>query len=201
MLSHDLVILGSYGFLGAGIKYIDQAYDRGIFSRTKAKITAVLCGLLMAYLVVTDPPSTAIFLGMITALLVTKKVDNTGFYLGIAIVAAVPLVFSNYVRISWIPIALFALTGILDEIGNDWADRRREKRAFGICANTDPQHYCFIEKFFSYRMAMKCAVFLLAASSVFPWIYFFAFLLFDLSYLWIDLYGEGIKIYRLEGAI
>jgi|WetSurMetagenome_2_1015567.scaffolds.fasta_scaffold174244_2 hypothetical protein len=200
MLSYDLVILGSYAFLGAGIKYIDQAYDHGIFSRKKAKITAVLCGLLMSYLVVTDSPSTSIFLGMIAALIITKKVDNTGFYLGIAIVVAMPLAFSNLVRINWLPLTFLAVTGILDEIGNDWADRRMEKRDFGICANTDPPQYCFVEKFFTYRMAMKGAVLVLAFSSIVPWIYFIAFMLFDISYLLVDLYASDIRVPRISRA-
>ncbi len=201
MFEYDLLIISSYALLGAGIKYIDQAYDLKTFSKKKANIAAILCGLMMSYLVITDPPSTAIFLAMITALLLTKKIDNAAFYLGMAIVIALFLLYANLAEMNVLPFAVLTLSGIIDEAGNDWTDKRINRRDFGIYANNDPLHYMFIELFFEYRLAMKCAVLALAAAAVIPWAYFFAFMAFDLSYLSIDLYSASIKAYRISRAL
>jgi hypothetical protein len=201
MFEYDLLIISSYALLGAGIKYIDQAYDQKTFSKKKANLAAILCGLLMAYLVTTDPPSTAIFLAMITALLLTKKIDNPAFYIGMAIVIALPLLYGNLMKISLLSFGFLTLSGILDEAGNDWTDKRINKRDFGIYANNDPPHYTLMEIIFEYRLVMKGAVLALAAATIIPWTYFFAFMAFDLSYLSIDLYSAGIKVYRISRAL
>ena len=202
MFEHELFIVSSYGILGAGIKYIDQAYDIRVFSKTNANVAAVLCSLLMAYLIITDPPSTIIFLAMIIALAITRKIDNIAFYVGIAIILLLPIIFNSLIKMNWLPFGVLAISGILDELGNDWADKRTKNgrvKKHGIAQN-EPI-YKFAEKFFIYRFAMKVAILLLVVLGFFDWIYFFAFLLFDLMYVLIDAYSTSIKIYSINKAI
>jgi len=197
MIDYTLFILASYALLGAGIKYIDQAYDLGVFSKTKANMAAVLCGLLMAYFIVTDPPSTAIFLAMVIALAITRKIDNIAFYIGIGIVLLLPIVFNSLIKMTWLPFGVLTVSGILDELGNDWADKRTKKRQVNRYQK-NAYWLQFSEKFFIYRFAMKVAILVLVILNYFDWIYLVAFMLFDLTYLLVDAYSLSIKVYNIN---
>ena len=83
MLEHALIIILSYGLLGAGMKYADQAYDLGVFSKTKANIFAIPGAALMAYLIISDPPSATIFFSIFVVVAVTRKIDNPAFYMAL----------------------------------------------------------------------------------------------------------------------
>ena len=200
MIDNAPIIITGYAILGAGIKYIDQAYDLGVFSKTRANITAVLCGLLMAYFIVTDLPSMAIFLAMVIALAITRKIDNIAFYIGIGIVLLLPIVFNSLIKMNWLPFGVLVISGILDELGNDWADKRAKKRRINRYQK-NASLLQFEEKFFAYRFAMKVAILILVLLNYFDWIYFAAFLFFDLMYLLVDAYSLSIKVYSINKAI
>ena len=197
MIDNAPIILTGYAILGAGIKYIDQAYDLGVFSKTRANITAVLCGLLMAYFIVTDLPSMAIFLAMVIALAITRKIDNIAFYIGIGIVLLLPIVFNSLIKMNWLPFGVLVISGILDELGNDWADKRAKKRRINRYQK-NASLLQFEEKFFAYRFAMKVAILVLVILNYFDWIYLVAFMLFDLTYLLVDAYSLSIKVYSIN---
>jgi len=116
MVENELFIASSYLLLGAGIKYIDQAYDIGVFSKHKANFVAILCGILMAYLVVTDSTSAMIFLAMVISLAITRKIDNIAFYIGTALILIIPVIFNGILKIQWFPFGILVLSGIVDEI-------------------------------------------------------------------------------------
>jgi hypothetical protein len=199
MIENALYIIAGYALLGAGIKYIDQAYDLGVFSKPKANLVAVLCGILMAYLIVTDPPSTAIFLAIVLSLAITRKIDNIAFYIGTVLVILLPVFFDGVINIPWIPFGVLVLSGITDELGNDWADKRTNKRLvdFSLGNGTKFKHK-FAEKFFLHRFSMKFAVTFLVLFSFFELTYFFAFIAFDLMYLIVEVYSFSIKVYTID---
>ena len=200
-MEHDLMIASSYLLLGAGIKYVDQAYDLCVFSKTKAKIVAAFCGILMGYLIISDLPSAMIFLAMVIALAITRKIDNTAFYIGIAFVLMLPIVFDGITKIQWIPFGILVISGIMDELGNDWADKRKNKRLVRALRRKDQKAvYDLAEKFFSHRFAMKLAVAGIVLFGFFDPVYFLAFLLFDLMYLLVDVYSTSIKVYSINRA-
>ena len=197
MLEYALILL-SYGLLGAGISYIDQAYDTSIFNKKTANIVAIPSGILMASLIILDPPSTTIFLAMFIALAITGKIDNPAFYIGTGILLILLMILHNSLKIEWLPFGILIFSGIIDEIGNDWADKRIKKKvANKYDRNSLGMNNSFLhrlgEKFFLHRFMMKVAVLLLVIFSLINWIYFFAFILFDLMYLLVEQYSFSIK--------
>ncbi|MBN2251383.1 MAG: hypothetical protein JW724_04845 [Candidatus Altiarchaeota archaeon] len=200
MVDHQLFIASSYLFLGGGIKYIDQAYDLGVFSKTKAKIVAVLCGILMGYLIVTDSPSMGIFLAMVLALAITRKIDNMAFYIGTGLVILLPVFFNGFINILWLPFGVLTVSGVLDELGNDWADKRINRRLveFTLGNGNGRMTYKFMEKFFFHRFSMKVAVMLLVFFSFMDLTYLLAFILFDLMYTLVEVYSFSIKVYTIN---
>ena len=196
---NELFILVSYAFLGAGIKYADQAYDLDVFSKTKANILAIPGATLMTYLIIFDPPSTTIFFSILLIVAITKKIDNIAFYIGTGILLSLPLIFHDVLQIAWLPFGILIFSGILDEIGNDWADKRRKKKRLNNPRNNMDNSLLknFGENFFLHRFVMKIAVLVLTLFGLFQYIYFFAFLLFDIMYLLVEQYSFSIKRYSL----
>ena len=82
----------------------------------------------MAYLIISDPPSATIFFSIFVVVAVTRKIDNPAFYMGTGILLLLPIIFHGIMKIEWIPFGILILSGIIDEIGNDWADKRKEMK-------------------------------------------------------------------------
>jgi hypothetical protein len=199
---NEFFILFSYAFLGAGVKYADQAYDLEVFSKTKANILAVPGAALMAYLVVFDSSSATIFFSILLVVALSRKIDNLAFYIGTGILLFLPVVFHDVLLIEWLPFGALVFSGILDELGSDWADRRRRNRRFGDMRGglDDSLLRNFGERFFLHRFAMKIAVLALSAAGFFQYLYFLAFLLFDLMYLLVEQYSFSIERCSLSKA-
>ncbi|MBU4341191.1 MAG: hypothetical protein KJ928_01175 [Candidatus Altiarchaeota archaeon] len=200
MLEDALLIILSYGLLGAGIKYIDQAYDIGVFDKGIANMIAIPSGILMAYLIIFDSTSAIIFLAIILALSITQKIDAPAFYIGTALVISIPVLFRDILQIEWAPFGILIFSGILDEIGNDWADKRLNKRLVNHKSMKNNNGFLnkLGEKFFLNRFAMKLSILVLVVFSVFSWIYLAAFLFFDFMYILVERYSFHIKIYSIS---
>src|SRR5665647_676587 len=82
-----LLVVLSFPLLGGLIKYGDQSYDSGRFSKRVSLALALPVGLLMGSLILWDRGSATIFIGMLVALLITAKYDNLAFKLGFAVAA------------------------------------------------------------------------------------------------------------------
>ena len=202
MLEHALIIILSYGLLGAGMKYADQAYDLGVFSKTKANIFAIPGAALMAYLIISDSSSATIFFSIFVVVAVTRKIDNPAFYVGTGILLLLPIIFHGIMKIEWIPFGILILSGIMDEIGNEWADKRKKMRRLSNYNRGNPYNSTlkkFGEKFFLHRSAMKIGVLVLTIFGFFQYLYFFAFLFFDMMYLLVEQYSLSIKVYSISG--
>lgn len=195
-----LVILLSYALLGAGIKYADQAYDIEVFNKKIATLLAIPGGALMAFLIIFDSTSAIIFMAMIFGLALTRKIDNIAFCIGTGLVVLFPIIFHDTLKIEWIPFSILIFAGIIDEIGNDWADRRVLKRLIKHTQENENKKfsYKFWEKFFLNRFMMKIAIFLLALFNFFTWIYFIAFMAFDMTYLLVERYSFHLKKYSIK---
>lgn len=193
-LAHDLAILVAYLLVGMSIKYIDQAFDMGVFSKKIATLLAVPTGVLMGVMMVLDPPSASIFLAIALAVAAANKIDNIAFRIGIGLLILIPVFFSNIIQLLWLPFGLLFLAGLADEFGNDWSDnyrsnhRSQKKTLFGNTASF----------FFSHRMIMKLAMLGLVAFQQLPLAYFPAFLLFDLGYRITEEISFAVKPYRLK---
>jgi hypothetical protein len=175
-----LLLIITFGVLGAGIKYIDDAYDLGVFRKDTALFMAVLMGLLMGSVSAIDALSATFFLSFIVFALITRKIDNLAFAIGTLLVFVIPVVRSIYqpsdYTINWLILSTLIFSGWVDEEGNLLADKKKIKG--------------MLYQFFRYRIFMKIIVFLLAILHVIPFIYFIAFMAYDLSYISVSFIGH-----------
>lgn len=171
------MLLVCYGIIGGGLKYIDQAYDKLIFSKTKAKVLAGLLGLLGGYLIVTDAYNAMILFAVLVGNAILKKIDNTAFYIGVGILITVFIFFGNHISIQWPIFGLLILAAIADQYMDDWRERKAVSK--------------LLDHILHYGYIWKASVLSLCLLGIMPWIYFFAVLVFDLAY-------SGVEIYSLK---
>ncbi|NOZ59532.1 MAG: hypothetical protein GXO66_08185 [Euryarchaeota archaeon] len=159
--------LAAYALIGGGLKYIDDAFDEGLHSRRVASILAPLLVATWIALSVLDPYSATILTAVLLGVLLSGKIDNLVFTASTAAIILTVLFLSRE-NLMLLPLAVLTLFGIIDEKGNDYVDRHRTSG--------------FLKFFFAHRCALKLALLALCLTSVFPLVYFFAFLCFDLAY-------------------
>ncbi len=172
------LLLAAYAFIGAAVKYVDQAYDEGVFQKRTALALAILAGLAMGTLIAADAYSAIIFVAVVLAVAVSRKIDNIAFLIGTLTVLVAPLLYLTWVSkvtIAWFPLFALSLAGLFDEWGNDLYDAHRIRGLVG--------------KFFAYRFTMKCALVFLVFGGFFPFVYLVAFLAFDTAYSGVEWYS------------
>ncbi len=180
ILLNGISIVGSYAFIGGGLKYIDQVYDVGSFNKQIAKILSIFVGILMGLLIALDPASTIILLGIIISVGITRKINNLAFYLVTFFSVSIPVflyfvpVVPDYkLQINLLPLILLVLSGIFDEFLDGVGDRKKIK-------------------IFTIRPFMKIMVLLLCIFGIFSYVYLLAFLAFDLAYIYVTWYSHKV---------
>jgi hypothetical protein len=161
-----------YAFLGAAIKFIDQAYDEERYSRKLANLLAVLAGLTMGGLMAMDSPfSTAFFGAMIISLVLARKIDNRAFLIGTLTAMATLLVLwaSTDPVILLVPLVIFILAGFLDEVVDDLAQKAGAHK--------------LVRWIMLYRPLSDVALVLMMALGWFPWYYLVPYFAFTFAYL------------------
>jgi hypothetical protein len=159
------------GVIGGGLKYIDEVFDEGVFSRRAAYLLAPLLVGMWVTLSLRDGGSATILLAVLLGVLLSGKVDNGIFrWSAYAILAA--LFLSGRLEVLWGPLLVLVVAGWVDEKGNDWVDEGDAPRP--------------LEFFFLHRFGMKVACLLLFLHGSFLWYHWAGFLTFDLAY---DLVG------------
>jgi len=179
------LLLASFAFIGAGIKYIDCVYDEGVFDRRVAVLLGLLCGVLMGYMIGSDAKASAIFLAVIVGVAITRKIDTNPFFLGAILAFAVPLFLTKNIMIDWLPTAALVFGGVMDEVGNNRAD-------LGLINSK------ILRTFFHYRISMEVVMLLLVLARVFEPSYFLAFMFFDISYHLVGGYANRLIRGRFE---
>jgi hypothetical protein len=170
-----LLIVLAFPLLGGLIKYGDQSYDSGRFSKRISFVLALPGGVLMGSLILWDKGSATIFIGMLVALLIAAKYDNPAFKLGFAVAAVFALVsFINFPNnFDLLGAGLVALSAFADEVGSDRADKSGSRSVLWRAMKERP--------------FMKAAVlFLCAVGIINSFAYLFAFLAFDLAYSFVE---------------
>jgi hypothetical protein len=170
-----IAVVLSFPLLGGLIKYGDQSYDSGRFSKRISLALALPGGLLMGSLILWDRNSATIFIGMLVALLITAKYDNLAFKLGFAVTSIFALVsFLNFPNnFDLLGAGIIFLSAFADEVGSDRVDRSSSHTLFGRAMKDRP--------------FMKVAVvFLCAVGIINSFAYLFAFLAFDLAYSFVE---------------
>ncbi len=178
-----LFALLSYPILGAGVKYIDDAFDEKIFNRTLAFLVAPILGVLWAYTMLVDPVSATILLAILCGVLLKGKIDNYAHLLGFAIILVI--IILTGVHLLFLPLIFLATAAFLDEVGNDLIDQNN------TYIDRNKASHRFLVYFFDQRWVMKLAVLCIVFMGVVPIYFFFALLLFDAAYLLVRWYGRS----------
>jgi hypothetical protein len=173
----------SYAILGAGIKYIDAAYDEQVFSKTVALLVAPILGVLWAITILTDPVSASILLAILLGVLIKGKVDNRAHMLGFSVILVIIVVAR--VELWMLPLGFLAAAAVLDEVGNDVIGYNQAKLKQTMF------RYRFMVYFFGRRYVMKVAVLYLVLLGVFPLYFLVALIFFDEAYIITELYARS----------
>lgn len=175
----DLLLPISYLVLGILIKFGDQAYDEGTFSRRTAFILAFPSGVLLGTLMALDNGTATIAIGLLLSLMLAGKYDNYGFVAGflISITISVLAMIYGLASPSLAGIVLVGVASYIDEL----ADGRGEK-----CTGMVSQVLC-------QRPFLKVMVLLLCFFGILDsYLYFLIFLSFDFGYSFMDYYSRII---------
>jgi hypothetical protein len=175
--------LVSYPLLGAGLKYIDDAFDERTFNKKIALVLAPLLGILWAYTMIIDPVSATILLAVLLGVFLKGKIDNYAHGLGLAVIVAI--LIAAGVQLLYLPLIVLVAAAVLDEAGNDVVDYNMK--------NLDKANFLHkaVITFFDQRWVTKIAILYVALLGVFPWYFFLAMLLFDGAYLVVRMYSRS----------
>ena len=175
--------LVSYPILGAGLKYIDDAFDEKIFNKKIAVLIAPFLALLWAYTMTIDAFSATILLAILAGVFLRGKIDNRAHFIGLLVIIAIIAVFG--IQFLFIPLVFIAAAAFLDEVGNDVIDYNKEnldETSFG---------HKLLLYFFDQRWCTKLAILYAILLGVIPIYFFVAMLLFDGAYLTVRLYSRA----------
>ena len=170
----------SYPILGAGIKFIDEAFDEKTFSKKIALILAPILGVLWAYTMLIDAVSATILLAILCAVFFKGKIDNYAHLAGLLVILGI--IFLAGVEFLILPLIVLALSALLDEVGNDYIDKKKY-------LSSNRFYKKFAGYFFDQRWLTKVAILGIAIIGVFPLYFFLAMVLFDGAYLIVRSYG------------
>lgn len=176
------LVLISFPVLGAGIKFIDEAFDERTFSKTFALILAPLLGILWAFVMISDSIAATILLAVILGVFLKGKIDNIAHGAGLAVIVIIVLLAG--IQLLYLPLLLLIAAAVLDEVGNDVVDYNRDS------LNGHFSHHALIV-FFDQRWLTKLTILYVVMLGVFPWYYFLAMLLFDGAYLVVRMYSKS----------
>ena len=172
-----------FGILGAGIKYIDSAYDEKTFNKKIALCVAPFLGLLWAFTMLVNPVAATILLAVIFGVVLKGKIDNLAHFIGLIVIVAI--VFFAGVQLMIVPLIFLALAALLDEFGNDYVDKKRNS-----LKSIKLYHKLFFG-FFDHRWTLKVAILILSIAGAIPLVFFFAMIAFDYAYLGVRFYSVG----------
>jgi len=177
-----------FPLLGAGIKYVDAAFDEEVFNKNRALIIAPLIGVIWAFTMMIHPMSATLLLAVILGVLVKGKIDNVAHVAGlVSIIVFYAILWFIYdgIIIYFTPLLFLAAAGVLDEIGNDVISYNEE------FTNNHSFGFQFFKYFFGRRHFMKVALIYLFIVAGYPLYFFVAFLFFDEAYMMVALYSHS----------
>ena len=174
-LISQIAIILAFAIIGAGLKYIDDAFDEDKFSKKKAIVIAPIIVLIWICLSLFDSISATILFSILFAVLLTGKIDNLIFK--VSTIALISILFlTQMLNLLWIPLVILILMGVADEKGNDYVDNHATLK--------------LVEFFFSYRFCMKMGLLSLCILTLLPWLYLLAFLAHDGAYESVRIVGK-----------
>jgi len=175
----------AYPILGAGIKYIDEAFDEQRYNKKIAIALAPILGVLWAYTMIVDGVSATILLAVLCGVLFKGKIDNYGHFAGLLVIIVI-IVLAG-VELMLIPLLFLAPFALLDEVGNDVIDYN--KKYF----QQNKFFHKFVRYFFDQRWLLKLSILGFVIFGIVPYYFFIAMILFDGAYLLMRWYGQPRK--------
>jgi hypothetical protein len=172
-----------YTLLGAGIKYIDAAYDEKTVSKKAALVIAPVLGLLWAYAMLINLYSATILLAILLGVFLKRKIDNYAFLLGFFIILVIIIPLG--IELMLLPLVFLTTAAVLDELGNDFTDNNKKNRV------SKKFSFQLAVYFFGRRYLMKTALVYLVLLGVYPWYFLLALIFFDEAYLMMHLYSKS----------
>jgi len=179
------LLLGSFAFLGAGIKYIDCVFDENVFNEKLAYALAIVCGVFMGWLIVADQYAAVILISITLGVALGSKIDNIAFIIGALLVLFVPLFLNQFQGILLFPIGILVLAEVIDDIGNGLSDSKRIQNKI-------------MQFFFRYRLTLEVALIGLVVFNVMPVIYWLCLVSFDLAYHFVGGYADRVKLAQVR---
>jgi len=173
----------SYTILGAGIKYIDAAYDDTTFSKNMALGIAPFLGVLWAYTMIINPISATILLAVLLGVLVKGKIDNYAYIIGFSVILVITLLVK--VELMILPLIFLATAAVLDELGNDITDNNTKRLRYKRFKQGLALY------FFGRRYLMKVALLYLVLLNIFPLYFLLLLIFFDEAYIIVELYSQS----------
>jgi len=183
------MVLMLYPLLGAGLKYIDDAFDEQVFNKKLAYVTAPVIGVLWTYAMMVHAASASLLLAIVLGVLLKGKIDNLAFVGGMGTIVAISLVVG--VQFLWVPLIVLTVAALLDEVGNDLVDKSKHLQGTRMWQKV-------VVGFFDQRWVAKVAVLVLGLIGMIPLVFFIALLLFDGAYLGVRWYSLTKQMKRKQ---
>lgn len=177
-----LILILLYSILGAGIKYIDAAFDEKIYNTQYALIMAPVLGFIWSITMMSGRISATILLAVVLGVLLKGKIDNKAHLIGLFSILI--LVFIFQIKPIIPPLIFLTAAAVLDEVGHDIISYN------GNMLKTKKFVHQFIQYFFGRRYMMKIAlIYLIILGFIIPE-FFIAFMFFDEAYVIVGLFSE-----------
>jgi hypothetical protein len=169
----------AFAVIGAGLKYIDDAFDEDKFSKKIAVLIAPIIVMVACTVAIKDTASRTILFSILLSVLIGGKVDNLIFKvssIAFLLLLSLPSFYLyGTMDFFWIALIIITITGVIDEKGNDYVDENKTNKL---------THF-----FFEHRFSMKIGMLTVCVFQFLGWLYLFAFLAFDGAYESIRIYG------------
>jgi hypothetical protein len=183
--------LVSFPLLGAGLKYIDDAFDEKIYNKKIALVLAPIIGTLWAYTMLLDPFAATILLAVIIGVFLRGKIDNIAHCTGLIIILGIIILAG--IDLLYLPLIFIAIAAFIDEVGSDIIDYNLDEIDWNNFWHKVAVY------FFDQRWMTKLAILYVVLLGIFPLYFFLAMLLFDGAYLTIRLYSRSQQ--RIKNAV
>jgi hypothetical protein len=187
-LMFAIFFTATFFLMGASVKFIDDAFDEKAHSRTIALILSPLTAILWAVVMALHPAAALLLTAITLGVLIKGKIDNIAFVMAVLCIYVIYFFIGDWKfileRMYLMPLIIITVGGVLDEIGNDFVDKKHlyKKGFFGK----------LVHWFFEYRFIMKIFVLSFALFGTYSMIFFIAFFLWDLGYEIIMHYGKYV---------
>jgi hypothetical protein len=173
-----LFFIITFFLMGASVKFIDDAFDEKAHSRRIALILSPITAIIWVIVMALHPAAALLLTAITLGVLIKGKVDNIAFVIAVLCIYLVYFFIGDWEFITnpfyLVPLAVITIGGIIDEVGNDFVDKKHLYKE-GLIGK-------LIHWFFEYRFVMKIVVLVFALLNVYPLFFFIAFFCWDLGY-------------------